>query len=981
MNLKKVLSILLVAVMLLSVIPFTASAASEPYLTFTGTDSFSIQTNNSAKNWNGTLEYSTDANTWTTWEGTSEISSDNNVLYLRGTGNRQITGDSSSRNWVITTQGTVACSGDIRTLLDYTEPESSSMGDYCFAYLFKDCTSLTTAPELWATTLRRYCYRNMFSGCTSLTTAPDLPATLLVYACYYSMFEGCANLTTAPELPATSLAYNCYQNMFKGCTSLTTAPALPATALTRYCYYNMFNGCANLTTAPELWATTLADFCYYQMFYGCTSLTTPSELWATDLENNCYSGMFQGCTGIKLSTEKTGEYSVPYSIPKEGTAESVGNNALTDMFTGTGGTFTGTPEINKTYYMYKPIPTTGFLVGEDWYETFDEAVAAVQEGDTIVCYEDVTIPTTKEITNGVHFAIDLNDHDFESTVRMFNIRHGGIEFKGTGTVATSVANAAVAVYGSTNSADADYATFKLGENVILDVPNGYGAMIGANGTSSYGAVLDIDGTVNSKWGVYINGNVAEPADKTNAAKINISGTVTAANTEAAIYAAGYAEWTIEDGANLEGGSGIYIKSGNLTVGNATITATGAKTDYVFSNNGCGATGDAIVIDSCGYPGNVPTVTINAGTITSDNGEAVASYCKQDDPRYPTAEFPRVGDVIPATSTAVFSSDVTPLAAQGYETNYDAVKGGYAVEKVDANNGVNLTVGNDITSNYFVDYTEYKGAAKIVYTYNSVNEQENQQSTTESINVADITDSMRDSLDRFVIPVSQAPAQMAETTEIQILNADDVVLDTLEYSAKTYCDNVIAMDDEALAALPTVGSTEKAEKLKTLCHTIIAYGQAAQGVFDSYDTTKVYCTNDAVNAQIAGASNSSRPTVDQGSQIRFTSVSFACTKDARLRFYIDASAATHIPAAPYEENGHSAAVKYVVVNDVKHYFIEVSDIDAADFDQQMVVHYGDARIECSVLDYCTLALNTGNDALQTLAKTLIVYNTNAEAYFG
>jgi hypothetical protein len=34
----------------------------------------------------------------------------------------------------------------------------------------------------------------MFNGCTSLTTAPELPATTLVNSCYEYMFEGCSNL-------------------------------------------------------------------------------------------------------------------------------------------------------------------------------------------------------------------------------------------------------------------------------------------------------------------------------------------------------------------------------------------------------------------------------------------------------------------------------------------------------------------------------------------------------------------------------------------------------------------------------------------------------------------------------------------------------------------------------------------------------------------------------------------------------------------
>jgi hypothetical protein len=87
--------------------------------------------------------------------------------------------------------------------------------------MFKDCTSLTTAPNLPATTLEYYCYNNMFEGCTGLTTAQSkLPATTLANSCYLSMFQGCTSLTKAPELPATALTNACYYGMFKNCTSL-----------------------------------------------------------------------------------------------------------------------------------------------------------------------------------------------------------------------------------------------------------------------------------------------------------------------------------------------------------------------------------------------------------------------------------------------------------------------------------------------------------------------------------------------------------------------------------------------------------------------------------------------------------------------------------------------------------------------------------------------------------------------------------------
>ena len=60
--------------------------------------------------------------------------------------------------------------------------------------------------------------------------------------------------------------------------------------------------------------------------------------------------MFQGCTSLKLSTTQTGEYTQEYRIPSSGTGTTA-SNALTNMFVSTGGTFTGTPEINTTYYL------------------------------------------------------------------------------------------------------------------------------------------------------------------------------------------------------------------------------------------------------------------------------------------------------------------------------------------------------------------------------------------------------------------------------------------------------------------------------------------------------------------------------------------------------------------------------------------------------------------------------------------------------
>ena len=236
-----------------------------PYLSFIGNEDFTLKTNNTTKNWDGTLEYSTDTSTWNTWNGT-EISSSGSKLYLRGTGNTKITGDSSNYRFVFTGTNAlkIACKGNIENLLDYETVSAGghpTMISYCYSYMFYGCTSLTTAPELPATMLATSCYERMFYGCTALTTAPALPATTLANSCCGDMFNSCTSLTTAPALPATTLVNVCYRFMFEDCTSLTTAPALPATKLANYCYRFMFYGCTSLTTAPELPATTLANYC------------------------------------------------------------------------------------------------------------------------------------------------------------------------------------------------------------------------------------------------------------------------------------------------------------------------------------------------------------------------------------------------------------------------------------------------------------------------------------------------------------------------------------------------------------------------------------------------------------------------------------------------------------------------------------------------------------------------------------------------
>lgn len=277
-----------------------------PYITFTanGEQKFMMTTEGGYTFSN--LEYSVNNSEWASVAIGTEIpfGGAKGDLRLRGINPNGTATSWNAYSTITFTEANVnvACTGDIRTLQDWRIYNIVETNNANFCSLFKDCSVLTSAPELPATTLANECYHSMFSGCTSLTSAPKLPATTLADYCYSSMFSGCTSLTSAPKLPAKKLAGKCYYNMFFGCTSLTSAPDLPATTLANNCYADMFCGCTSLTSAPKLPAKKLADYCYYEMFNSCTSLTSAPELTATELAEACYCSMFYGCENLSSVT-------------------------------------------------------------------------------------------------------------------------------------------------------------------------------------------------------------------------------------------------------------------------------------------------------------------------------------------------------------------------------------------------------------------------------------------------------------------------------------------------------------------------------------------------------------------------------------------------------------------------------------------------------------------------------------------------------
>ena len=166
-------------------------------------------------------------------------------LYLRSTNGFS----SDNTNFrTISSSNSIYISGDICTLIDYTNNEVDTIPNGCFVYLFRENDKLIECTLNFnkITTINSEGCSGMFLGCTSLIIAPELPATNLSSNCYNGMFRNCTSLTIAPELPAVNLANFCYRFMFAGCTSLIKAPELPAQKPLYYSYGQMFSGCTSL---------------------------------------------------------------------------------------------------------------------------------------------------------------------------------------------------------------------------------------------------------------------------------------------------------------------------------------------------------------------------------------------------------------------------------------------------------------------------------------------------------------------------------------------------------------------------------------------------------------------------------------------------------------------------------------------------------------------------------------------------------------
>ena len=105
------------------------------------------------------------------------------------------------------------------------------------------------------------------------------------------MFNNCTSLTTAPELPATTLNTNCYSYMFNGCTSLKR---IKMNASAGSIGENMFNGCTSLELVDMTGSTgvpTLSNVNNFDNTNDTYKIVVPDSLYDTWIASTNWSSI------------------------------------------------------------------------------------------------------------------------------------------------------------------------------------------------------------------------------------------------------------------------------------------------------------------------------------------------------------------------------------------------------------------------------------------------------------------------------------------------------------------------------------------------------------------------------------------------------------------------------------------------------------------------------------------------------------------
>lgn len=340
-------------------------------------------------------------------------------------------------------------------------------------------------------------------------------------------------------------------------------------------------------------------------------------------------------------------------------------------------------------YMYNFV-TLAKIDGYE-YPTLDDALNDSVSGDTIILLNDIELSEMINFDTDKSVILDLNGKVLttaEDVKAVAEISNGSITLVDSASTkgkvnATNMAFRVVAGASTSGTLiiEKDVVVFSKNECAIF-IKGQDATLITEGNISTTGVHAAISGNGNPENGgikVFVNGGKVT-SDKTSA-----------------IYFPNTTLLQIKDGI-FTGSVAVYQKSGKLDITGGTFIGTGEKADYVYNPSGLNSTGDALVVESCNYPGGVPTVSITGGYFSSKNNQAIASYT--DKGGKDTLPEKIVGFI----SGGHFTSDPTEFLVAG-KVAVASTEEGYLFTVEDKNSEIEVKTSLEVTEPVIENKTE------------------------------------------------------------------------------------------------------------------------------------------------------------------------------------------------------------------------------------------------------------------------------------
>ena len=260
-------------------------------------------------------------------------------------------------------------------------------------------------------------------------------------------------------------------------------------------------------------------------------------------------------------------------------------------------------------------------IGNQYYETLEDAVLQVANGDTITLLKDVALGDNHLIIGSVGseqkvLTLDLNGYSISATNLVIRVQNANLTVTGPGKIyENSPYYGAILIKGSDNAENKDYTVVTVGAGVELE---GWSPIfVDQYKECAYGVAVNVDGAMltgkrdtSGDMGnaIYVNGTIK---DQNNAPKLVLNN-VTQTTEGTGMYLAGYTDTTITGGSITGGNTGIEIRAGELTLNDCALEATAEKFSCEPNGNGTTTVGAAIAIEQHTTKQNI-AVTINGGS--------------------------------------------------------------------------------------------------------------------------------------------------------------------------------------------------------------------------------------------------------------------------------------------------------------------------------------------------------------------------------